>query len=445
MNSTLAALFLGFALADGSTPAANGPLTYLLREKVEVGTQTKSKVHLTIQGKIKTGKEDETLAGQALLEYPETVLAVAADGLAGKLVRQYVDARAKFVVGTNADARQLRPGSRLLVGDHENQKLNLWSPAGPMTSDELELVQDLIDTTRLPGLLPKDAVPVGGTWKPDASVITSLCDLDHFIDSSTECKLEKLDQGIAVITLVGEAHGLATGAEVKTQITATLQFDMEKNFIQAVTWRQNDSRGPSPVSPAGSFDVNITISRSQDQTESMTKEALASLKTEPTPASKLVVYEDTNKQYRFYHDRDWHVTALRNDTAVMRRMSGGDFVAQLNVTVLGPRAAGTQMNTEEFQAMIEKTADLKIEEIIRTENLPTDGSFQMQLVVAKGSSGQIPLSQRHYLATSGTGSQVVFSFITEPAMEERLGKSDMSLVGTVEFGSRTAALDTEKK
>ncbi|MGL5095326.1 MAG: hypothetical protein ACRDD1_07040, partial [Planctomycetia bacterium] len=261
----VAGLILSAALAlaaDAKTDDAVAP-TYSLREKTAVGAQVRTKAHLMIYGKIRAGEKEESLAGQALLEYPERVLAVAETGLPSKVARFYTDARAKFVIGNGEDPRQLRGDRRLVVGDHADHHLALWAAAGSLTGDERELVEDTLDTTRLPGLLPVEEVKIGATWKPDAGVLQSLCDLDHFIASDVACTLEKIDAGKATVKVAGSVQGLSIGTEAKMKIDAVLTIDVEAKFIDEVQWTQADSRGAGPVSPAGSFLVKATLSRTK--------------------------------------------------------------------------------------------------------------------------------------------------------------------------------------
>ena len=435
--TTLLSISLLVGLVAASEPAA----THELREAVEVGTQTHIKMHLRVRGQIRAGKEEMTVAGQALLEYPERTLEVGPDKLASKVVRAYVDGRAKFVVGKDEDPRQLRSGARLLVGEQEKQGIVLWAPGGPLTGDERELVEDVLDTTRLPGLLPKDAVKIGDSWEPAPDVIKALCDFEHFISSDLKCTLASADKQSATVKIAGAAQGLAVGAEIQSKIESTLTFDVGASIISKLEWQQTDTRGPGPVSPMGAYEAKITIDRQKATSPYLSDTALKGVTLMANPASKLILFEDQNNDYRFYHDRQWHTTAIRPDLAVLRRMEGSSFTAQLNIARLQGRQSGTRMSPEEFQEMISQTGGWNIEQIVRSVELPTDGSFHLQLLSATGRNGELALVQRHYLATSPTGKQLVFSFITEPQTEEKLGTTDLSLVGTIEFPEHTAAQD----
>lgn len=435
-----AMMFLGMLGADAAPPTDDAP-TYDLKEKVEVGSQVQTKFHLVIRGKIQAGdKEEAELAGQALLEFTDRALEVGKDGMPKRVARFYTDARAKFVVGNTGDPRRLRAPVRFMVGERTEDGFELWSPGGPLTSDERELVEDVMDTTRLTGLLPQSEVAVGETWQPNPDVVLGLCDLDNFIESTIECKLESVDANKATIKVTGATNGLALSTEVKQKVEVTLVYDLEARLIEEVTWHQADNRGASPISPAGSFQVKMSITRAHAPSENLSDAALAGITLLPNPAAKLLVFQDPEGAYRFYHDRSWHMTMLNSTRAVFRRLSSGQFLAQLNVTEMNQVPGEAKTSARHVQEMIETSAGIDVDEVIKVENLPTDGSFDLQLLLARGKSGAEELEQRHYIATGKSGRQVVFSFSIEPEHVPAMGTTDLALVTSLDLPENTAAL-----
>jgi hypothetical protein len=344
-----------------------------------------------------------------------------------------------FVVGTGKDGRQLRPNIRLMIGESAEQQLTLWSPSGPLTADELELIEDMLDTTRLPGLLPVEPVKVGATWEPEPGVLQALCDLEHYIESKVTCKLSKADEQSATIDVHGTVKGLALGTEVTSEIKAVLAYDLQAELITQIRWTQTDLRFAGPISPAGAFEATIAIDRKPADAKQLSDQVLSAVTTTPQQGSKLLVYEDVNRRYRFFHDRTWHVTTTGPDLVVMRKLTDTELVAQLNVNVLHDRRAGTKMTSEELQSLVSAASGLEIDEVLHADQLPTDGSYHLQLLVARGVEADLALTHRHYLATGTDGRQVVFTFIVEPENVERLATDDLVLVSTVEFPATAAA------
>ncbi len=418
---------------------AFGDETVALREPVQVGSEVLTKFHLVLRGEIQVDKRDEKITGQALLSYPEKVLAVDATGLPTAVVRFYDDARAKFVIGKAEDSRQLRAGIRLIVGNTNDRGLELWSPAGPLSSDEQELIEDVLDTTQLPGLLPTKEVKVGDKWDCPDLVEKRLCDLEEVVTSTIECTLHELNEAHAVIAVVGKIHGISFGSEVKSAVDAKIIFDREKKMITKVEWKQIDSRQPSPVNPAGAYEVGITIERSPVSSPALSDKVLANVDMKMNDGSTLLVFEDLKQRFSFLHDRQWHVTLHEEDRAVLRRLQGRDMIAQLNIHLISENKNISKLSAEQLQAFIIQAGDMKVDEIIRSEAIPTDGPNTIRLVKAKGIVGELNLLQRHYVVQDTAGHQILFSYLTEPPKEEKLGMSDLAIVNSIEFTGEKAA------
>jgi hypothetical protein len=413
-----------------------------LEEPVHAGSQVKTKLHLVLRGTIQVDKKDLNVAGQALLVYPERVLSVDTDGTASEVARFYEDARAKFVLGQTEDPRQIRSDMRLALGHSTDTGLELWSPSGPFSSDEAELIQDVLDTTQLPAFLPKKEVKKGDKWEPTQKAQMRACDLEEFVTSTIECTLKELTEEQAIIGVNGKIHGLAFGSEVKSNVEATLTFDREEQLITKVQWKQIDSRAPSPVSPAGAYEATIEIERSAGESPNLADNAIAKFHAKAGDAELLLSFEDPKKRFRFLHDRRWHVTLMENDRAILRRLVGREMVSQLNITVLAENKNIADLTAEQLQTMIIQAGDIKIDEIVRSEDLQSDGPFQVRVVRAKGTKGNVQLVQRHYIARDSSGRQLLFSFLTEPDHEADLGDNDLVVVQSLDFAGKTASKQT---
>jgi hypothetical protein len=413
-----------------------------IEEPVHAGSQVKTKLHLVLRGTIQVDKKEMNVAGQALLVYPERVLAVGNEGTATEVARFYEDARAKFVTGQAEDPRQIRSDMRLALGQSTEKGLELWSPSGPYSSDETELIQDVLDTTQLPAFLPKKEVKKGDKWDPPQTAQARACDLEEFITSTIECTLKELTEEEATIGVSGKIHGLSFGSEVKSNIDATITFDRQENLITKVEWKQIDSRAPSPVSPAGAYEAMIKIERSAGESPNLADGAIANLNTKPDESELLLSFEDPEKRFRFLHDRNWHVTLMEKDRAILRRLIGRNMVSQLNISVIAENKNIANLTAEQLQAMIIQAGDIKIDEVVRSEDLQTDGPFQVRVVRAKGTKGNVELVQRHYVASDSTGRQLLFSFLTEPDHEAELGDRDLALVQSLDFAGSTASKKT---
>lgn len=433
MAATQAILLLGLLL-PGDEPAQHH-----VKEKVTANSQVKNRVHLVVRGAIKVEGKDQQLAGQALLEYPEKVLDVGKDGMASKVIRYYEDARAKFVVNNHEDPRQIRVPVRLIAGEDTGTHLEVYSPSGPLTGDERELIEDVLDTTRIPALLPPLPVAVGASFDPEPAILCRLCQIHHYISSTVKGKLDSHDGQTAKLTYSGKVHGISNGVEIKSSVEAKLTYDVASGMVTNVEWSQKDNRGPSPIGPPGEFDVKISVTRSKTDSRYLAADAVAAASKNTGELARRLLFTDPAGRFRFLHDRSWHLTMLNEQRAVLRKMKDGEFVCQLNVTILEPNAERAKMTPDELQAMVERVGGWKIEEVVRADSVVANGPYDLQLLVANGTSGNLRLSQRHYLATMQGGRQLIFSFLVEPKNDEKLGTEDLAVVNSLEFLSRAAS------
>src|SRR5436305_1556599 len=135
-------------------------------------------------------------------------------------------AAATIAVGKDRSERSLRPGRRLVVAQRHQDVPLVYSPAGPLFREELELTSEHFDTLHLTGLLPGRAVSVGDTWKVANGVAQALCGFEGLTEQDLTCKLEQADGRTARVSVRGTAGGIDVGALVKLKIDAAYTFDL---------------------------------------------------------------------------------------------------------------------------------------------------------------------------------------------------------------------------
>ena len=111
----------------------------------------------------------------------------------------------------------IRPQVRLLVAERRERDgpVVVISPAGPLTWNELELVQGLGDPLTLADLLPEQPVAVGEHWRVRNSAAQALSEYDIVTSNSLDASLESADAAKARIRLKGQIQGSARGGPGK--------------------------------------------------------------------------------------------------------------------------------------------------------------------------------------------------------------------------------------
>src|SRR5205807_1046627 len=158
---------LSVVLATLGTVPAFGQ-TYPLVEAPAEGDCFRITTETQVAGSLKVSRDGKQaalkIAGKNEHVFTERVLA-ADRGLARKTIRHYQTAASHAVVDGQRSERALTPERRLIVAQRTGDGLFCYSPAGPLTRPDLEVVSEHFETLHLTGLLPGKDMAVGDAWK----------------------------------------------------------------------------------------------------------------------------------------------------------------------------------------------------------------------------------------------------------------------------------------
>ena len=270
------------------TPVARAQV--VLAEAPAAGDCFRYSVELDLTGKMivaQEGKQEAIrLEAKARHVFSERTLAVA-DGLPARSARYYEDAVASAVVDIEKVNRALPDGRRLIVAHRSSEGTLCFSPAGPLTRDELDLVTEHFNPQCLAGLLPGKAVNVGDTWTVSQAAAQAAGQFDGLIKNNLTGKLTAAADGKAAFTIEGTAEGIEHGAKVTLTVTAAGTFDLTAKRIVALTWKQKDDREQGPVAPASQVEATIKLVRQPlaEVTKELGDTALAAVPKGEVPAA----------------------------------------------------------------------------------------------------------------------------------------------------------------
>ena len=189
-----------------STRAASAQ-TYALSEIPKAGDCFRIHLEMTLKGEIRINGEAKPsslpLQARAEHDFPERILVVNSKGLPEKSARLYENAKAAITVGGDRTEHTLRPDRRLQVAQRHSDQALTYAPAGPLTREELSLTSEHFDTLSLTGLLPQKDVEIGTTWKVTDAVAQGLCSFDGLTAQDLACKMEKVEDHIASVSVKG--------------------------------------------------------------------------------------------------------------------------------------------------------------------------------------------------------------------------------------------------
>jgi hypothetical protein len=414
-----------------------------LAETPKAGDCLRVQLAMSLTGEMRVTKNNQLMPLQmtasATHEFSERVLAPGANGLLQKTARSYDKANATIAVGTDRSERKLRPDRCLLVAQQSKGQLLIYSPAGPLTRAELELTSEHFDTLSLGGLLPGKAVKVGETWKIANEVAQALCNFEGLTTQDLVCKLEKVTDQTAQVSVTGSASGIDLGALVKLTVEATYQFDLSTHRLTRLTWKQKDERGQGPASPATTVETTTQMTRTIiSQPECLSDIALISVPEGDPPATmmQLSYHHETKTPFDLVHSRDWQLVGQTAEHVVFRLLDRGDFVAQLTITPWEKARAGGHIAPEAFKEAMAKTPGWEQGEVVQEGEIPADAGRWIFRISAPGKMDGLQVVQNFYIVAGPGGEQVVLAFTMTPKQAEKLGTRDLDVVQALAFPTK---------
>jgi hypothetical protein len=421
-----------------AVPAAWGQ-TAFLAETVKAGDCFRYQLDMKLSGELKVKAEGKNapiqLTATASHSFPERALTIGPSGLPIKVARAYESARAVIIAGKDRSERTLRPKRRLIVAIQDKDVPLTYSPAGALYRSELELTSEHLNTLFVAGLLPGKRVKVGETWAISNQVAQALCSFEGLTEHKLAGKLEAVNGDTATFSIKGTASGVELGALIKSKIDATGRFDLKKNRLVALEWKQSDERDQGPASPASATQVTINVRRTPiEQPASLSDVALISVPGALAPAASMtyVEHRDAKDRFALIHGREWVLTSETAEHTVLRLLERGDFVAQLTVTPWTKAKKGEHITPGAFKTAMNAASGWRPERELQAGEVPSSDRRWIYRYSVQGQLDGVEVLQNFYLIAGPDGDQVLLTFTLSPKQADKLGARDLSLAGSVE-------------
>ena len=192
--------------------------THVLSTKQTRGRIQRIRVSLKVEGQLKVipfGSKDTIelpLSAVGEVSYDERLVSTSPR----KTLRYYDHAKAQIQVGDGGSTQSLRQSRRLIAYSEQG----FYSPWGPLTREELEMVNVQGNTALVDRLLPSGPVAVGAKWKPKPRSLARFLGIDVVSESSVTCTFSKVSGENAVIHIEGTIEGGDGGVAVQIKVQA---------------------------------------------------------------------------------------------------------------------------------------------------------------------------------------------------------------------------------
>jgi hypothetical protein len=407
-----------------------------LAEVHRPGDTTVVTLHLRQTGAVLIeGGRELPVRSTGKLVFEERTLDIAPTGFPTRSVRRYEAAAADVDVDKRLSRLALRDAVRIVVAELRGDRPFTFSPSGPLTAEELDLIQTAspCNTMTLHGLLPARAAAPGETWKPSDTFAETFFCFDMLAVNGLTARIESLTTDIARLSISGKVEGIVLGAKSEIDVSGSATFDRKASKLVRIELKLRERKEAGLVDPGTRIEGELSFERKVAAGNRLADPAIAKLPTTANPATELLLYAHPQGDFRFYYPRGWYIAYSDARTAVLKFIEGGNFLVQCNVTTASPVAPGTHVQPDEFRSQVRMALGPQFERIVQEGDLPASRGNWIYRLVVEGKSEKELAAWNYYVAAGPQGQQVVFAFTMAARHAERLAAQDLSMVGSIDF------------
>jgi hypothetical protein len=392
-------------------------------------------------------EKKQPISVAAKLAFDEKRLTADANAAGTPLaVRYYDEAEAIIKVNETGRAPKLADEKRTIIIEQSQQRPMAYCPDGPLSREQLDLIDVVGDTIGISRLLPKQPVAEGESWANDATVMGPLLTLDTVAVCEVQSILDEFNGSYAKVRLSGDVHGTADGAATQQEIRGVYLFDRKHRRITRLNLAVREKRSIGGATPGIDAVAKVQVKIDPIETSThLTEDAIAKATNAARTPLRDLLFESPALGFRVKHDRQWYVTAERREAVTFRRVDGGDLVAQCTLTALPPKSAGRQTSLEQFQQDITFSLGKNFGELVSSRQFQNSAGLYCYEVVARGLVEELPVEWHYYLLAPESGNRVSAAVTIEKPMLERVGNADRELVESLQLVPPAPATQTAKK
>ena len=362
------------------------------------------------------------------------------DALSTQSVRYYQHAAADIRVGEHTDQIELDDDRRIMTATGVDQPL-LCCLDGPLTREELDLIDVPGSSLLVDRMLPNRNVRVGDQWKADRKILAELVHWSEVSEGEVTCGLKQVVNGLAIVSLSGSLAGTADAAESSLKLSGELRYDVHWRRITWLRFDMKERRGSGLVQPG--FNVHAVL-RMRVQPVEHAPQLTARIRAaawQANPRSQsLLLLRPRATAFEMTHDRRWHLTGDFPRRLVMRCLDEGKLLAQLNVSELAKLPAGRELSLEDFQIEIRDSLGDQFQEFLSATK-DQIGGYRVLRVVAVGTVADVPIHWIYYHVSDPTGRRAAHVYVLESENIERFAGADHEMLAGFRFALPAAIED----
>lgn len=434
----LVSLACALTVVTVAHPSARAAETYLLRPANVIGQIERVRTVVEVKGQLRLNADGSEvkhlpLSVHADLSYIQRTLEAAEGFNQARLIRDYEAAEAKIKLKDSELTNSLREERRQIVVEAKQGQATFFSPSGPLTREELDLVHVPGSGVILAALISEKPVAIEDRWSPSEEAISELLGLETINSQDIAAALTSVENDVASISIQGKVAGAVGGVGSDIELKGKLHYDLQK---KAVTWLAlacKESRAIGHARPG--FDVVTKVQMVSDPTvatDFLDDKALARLPLRAIPSTLAIELDSPAAGYRFVLDRRWDVMLDRHDVTILRLVDRGDLIAQCNISRLPSLPMNQQLSLEGFQADVKRTLGKNFGSIKEAAE-GANRDLRILRVIVEGVASELPIRWSYYHVSNEAGDRASLVFTMEGSLAEKYATIEDDLLAGFHF------------
>ena len=289
--------------------------------------------------------------GKAKSQYLEKVLTVDVDQLANKTIRKYLVLEAEQKIDNVSTQAKLRPQLQHVVLDRQGSQAVTFSPDGPLLLGELEQARTDIFLPRLAGLLPKQDVVQGNSWKATNEAVQELTDLQKVDSGSLNCVFSQMETGdIALIKFDGQVTGATPMGSNQQTIQGSYRFDLKAQRVISLKFEVTSILMDRDRKRVGDISAIYQMTRKPAPTQTL---ATTGMTLEASEENTLLLVQEPRVGLEMVHSRRWVPRPVNDKSWIIDGPSGSGLTIQFEAASIIPQAEAVR---KQIEATLGKTA-----------------------------------------------------------------------------------------
>jgi len=446
-----AALGLAFQFGSTATVSSAEPTTAglelnLLRSAAILQKQSiyRNRMVMELRGSIEVrepirdGKKKDVrsaeIEAKSTLDFEERFAAPESSGLIQSALRYFHEAKVENTVAASGNSLQLDKDLSQVVARYQESDLQLYSPSGPLSPAEIDLLKMPCNTLAIHELLPTKPVQLQEKWSVSAASLQRLLSLEAVHKSEFHASV-KSHQGSKVdIEFQGDLAATASSVPTTIHLEGNLQADLSTNTIQWVAMVLKEKRSISQSEPGFDITARIRLVRQpQAQATHTTDMALMQLSEAKLAGLLMQRIESTRGRYQMLADRNWKVIHDNGQAAILRMIESDRIISQCNIHQLPKLDAGQQITLEAFQEEVRKSLDKNFDSFASSEERVTETGLRVIQITAVGQTSELPVQWIFYHLSDDSGRRLSMVFTVGGELVDKLAGTDAQMASSLRF------------